>query len=146
MADLPSASSAADAKVQCVPQMGGEKVWVLTKSFDLDDLLATKLEDGDVVNLLTVPANQVLMAAYLEVEVAQTGGTGTCTLTTTDGTNNLVAALSISATGRAGPVTATFPVSNGTSDSYIEMTAAIGGGTVTVNPTVKLTLVGVDCA
>jgi hypothetical protein len=144
MADLPSATSAADEKTLAKKQVGASRApYCIEREFDLDDLLAAKIANGDVVNLLNIPANHMIIAATIESTVVQVGGTGTCTLQLKVVGTTLTPAANISALEHKSSTTIA-PVTVGTSAGYIEAVAAIGGGTVTTNPTIKIRILGID--
>lgn len=145
MADLPSASSAVDEKTLAKPALGGEKVYVIEKTFDLDDLLSTIAVDADVINLMNIPAKTMVLAASLETTVIQVGGTGTCTIALGACGTALVAATNISAATYADMANAAAPVGCATA-GYLEATLAIGGAAMTTQPTIKVRLACIDCS
>lgn len=115
--------------------------FVIEKIFDLDALLSGKLAAADVANLFSLPAKTMVISAVLECKVAQAGGTG-LTLKLRAGTTDLTAAQAQdSATVNAS--TATYV---GAAAANINLLAALTSGTVTKNPTVKVTLVCYDAS
>lgn len=121
---------------------------VIEETFDLDTLVTSKIANADIVNLFTLPANFTVLATYLKTTVITVGGTGTCTLKLRFGTTDIGAATDILtlATGTGGSATVALPLNVGTSAVLCNVVAAIGGGTTTTNPTIKVTVVGVQLA
>lgn len=92
---------------------------------------ATTVGTSDTVKMFVIPANHVLLAARLEVVVPAGSGTGTVSLT--DGTTTLAAALATTATAgtQTSSVTPKFYPTN-TTVSVAVATAAVSAGTYRV--------------
>ena len=127
-------------------QSTGKGLVVIEKTFDLDTLLSAKLANADIVNLFTLPAGFCVLATRLATTVASVGGTSTCTLTLRFGTTNIGAATNIlaEAVGTGGNATVSLPLTVGTSDVLCNVVCALGGGTTTLNPTIHVTVVGLQ--
>ncbi|MDF1551937.1 MAG: hypothetical protein P1P84_02690 [Deferrisomatales bacterium] len=147
MADRPSASTAADTNVSLKPAAGGGNLWVMKREFDLDTLLTstTKLINTDVVNLFAIPANSVILSCHMAMTRVAAGGTGTCTYSVHDGTDEYVAATDMLTLATMGPTTATFPQPIEAA-VYCELRVLVQGGTLTDNGKIQITMVGIDCS
>jgi len=147
MATLPSATSALTTEVAKAGAKG-KKVFVIEREFDLDALLDAVIANGDIINLLKIPANHAILCTSQEVLTPGTDDATTFTLQLRFGTTAIGAALSAVATGIAigGATTYALPITVGTSDTYLNLVAVVSGGNavVTKNPKVRVQVVLVD--
>jgi len=147
----PTSTTVYDSLVAAKPA-SGKALFVIEKTFDLDAIMVAngagtgKILTTDIVNLFTLPANLMILSAGIKSTVVQVGGTGTCTLKLRYGTTDLTAACDISAAAVAigGATTTALPASTGAAAVLCNVVAVITGGTVTKNPTIRVTLVCVD--
>ena len=146
MAAYPSTTTAVATAPAVVPSAGGAKLIFIEKTFDLDALITGKIANADIINLMTLPANFVVLATKLTTTVINVGAGGTSTLKLRFGTTDIGAATDMltAATGVGGNATVLLPLSVGTSAVLLNVVAAVGSGTTTRNPTIKVTVVGVD--
>lgn len=146
MATYPSASTSVTGAASAKANSGGQKLTVIDRTYDLDTLISGKLANTDIVNLGTLPANFVVLATLLKTTVVSVGGSSTCTLKLRFGTTDIGAATDIltTATGTGGGATVALPLNVGTSDALLNVVCALGGGTTTKNPTIRVVIVGVD--
>jgi len=147
MAAYPSTTTALEAAATIVPRSQGANIpYSIEREFDLDTLVATKLANADIVNLFTLPANTVILATLIKTTTITVGGTGTCTAKLRFTTTDIGAATDIltTATGTGGSATTALPLNVGTSAVLCNLVFAIGGGTTTTNPTIKVRMLVCD--
>jgi hypothetical protein len=142
MASYPSTTTYVDSTQSAVALSQAGTPFLIERTYALDTLITGKLANADIVNLFTLAANHVILATYIKTTVIAVGCSSTCTLKLRFGTTDIGAATDILtlATGTGGAATVALPLTNGTSATAINLVAAIGGGTTTTNPTVKVSL------
>lgn len=142
----PTSTTVLDSLTAAAPA-SGKKPYVIEKTFDLNTLLSAKLLTTDLVNLFTLPANTVIMTAALKVIAACVGAGGTSTLTLRHGTTNVTAAADMLTAGTVafgGATTTALPANVGAAAVLVNVVCAVGSGTITTNPTIRVTLVCLD--
>lgn len=142
MAAYPSTTTTLCEQTAKPVAYGTPTVYTVEKTFELDTLLNDKVANADIINLFKLPANTVILATRLETVKASVGGTGTCTAKLRFGTTDIGAATNIlaAAVGAGGNATVNLPLAVGTSDVLVNVVIALAGGTTTINPTIKATL------
>lgn len=121
--------------------------FMIEDEYDLDTLIIGKLANADIANLFTLPANHVILATWIKVTTIAVGCTGTCTVKLRIGTTDIGATadiLTLNTVATGGGATVSLPLNNGTSDTLVNLVAAIGGGTTTTNPKVKVRMLVCD--
>jgi len=114
--------------------------FVVKSTFTLSSLDSVLVND-DVVNLFTLPANTMVTDAVLEVTGAGTSATtGTQTVKLRVGTTDITAALNGKATG----ITHSTAKYVGATDATVNVIAAVATDVVTLNPTIRVTLICVN--
>ncbi len=148
----PIAGGVVDSLVAAAPA-SGKKVYVIEKTFNLDTIKDTlgvalgKILTTDIVNLFNIPANTMILSAGIKVTTVAVGCSSTCTAKLRFGTTDITATadiLTANTVAIGGATTTALPISVGASAVSCNLVFAIGGGTVTTNPTVRATLVCVD--
>lgn len=148
MSAYPSTTTAIDTTVSAVARSQGNAVpFKIEREFDLDTLITGKLANADIVNLFTLPANHVILATWIKVTRVAVGCTATSTVklrfTTTD-IGATADILTVNTVAVGGNATVSLPLNVGTSDVLVNLVAAIGGGTTTANPKVKVGMLVCD--
>lgn len=121
----------------------------IKRTFNLDTLITGKLANADIVNLFSIPAGTVILATRIKIDVANTGAGGTSTLKLRIGTTDIGATADMLTAGTVatgGGATVSLPLSVGTAAVLVNLVAAVGSGTTTVNPTVTVSLLISDMA
>jgi hypothetical protein len=146
MAAYPSTTTCVSTAPTVVAPAMSQQLVVIEKTFDLDALLSAKVANADIVNLMTLPANFCVIATLIKTTVIAVGCSGTCTAKLRHGTTDIGATADIltTATATGGGATVSLPLNVGTSSALLNLVFAIGAGTTTTNPTIKVTIVGID--
>lgn len=141
MSVYPSATTVLDTAVLAKPSVGGPQVYVIDKTFDLTEVAL--LTGTDSVNLMAIPANHMVLAAFLECSTIGTVASGTVTGTLKVASTSISAATNMLAVD-VGSSTTIAPVTVGEADTYVNLVMAVQTGTMTLNPIVKVRIVGCD--
>lgn len=146
MSAYPSTTTTVLSTTAAKRAYGVAEPFVIEETFDLDTLISAKVANADIVNLFTLPANHVILATRIKTTVISVGGTSTCTAKLRIGTTDIGAATDIltTAAGTGGSATVALPLNVGTSDVLVNLVIALGGGTTTKNPTIKVTMLVCD--
>ena len=149
MATLPSTTTDLSSNSAVPTVLGAKRVFTVEQTFDLSTLLSAVIANADVVNLLTLPANTMILAAGLKIVTAGTKDATTFTLQLRHGTTALSVALdatTINGYANGGATTYALPATVGTSAVHLNLVAVVSGGNAvsTLNPVVKVCVVCVD--
>jgi hypothetical protein len=142
MASYPSTTTVVDSDISAVAKSQGAAIpFVIEREYDLDTLISGKLANADVVNLFSLAAGHVILATRIKITEVAVGCSSTCTLKLRFGTTDIGATADIltdNTVATGGAATVALPLTNGITDTLVNLVAAIGGGTTTVNPTVQV--------
>lgn len=133
-----------------VPRAQGlDNVFVYEELFDLSDLIPVVIANADIINLISLPANHVILATSLHVDVAGTKDASTFTLQLRHGTTAIGPAVDVTTDegyGHGGATTYALPASPGASAVTVNLVAVVSGGNAvaTLNPKVKVKMLVCD--
>lgn len=147
MSAYPSTTTAVDTSAIVARSQGNKEVFKISKTFDLNALFPDDMAaNADIFNLFTLPANHVVLATKIKTTVIAVGCSGTCTAKLRFGTTDISGTADIltTATATGGSATTALPLNNGTSATLVNLVMAIGGGTTTTNPTIKVDMIVCD--
>lgn len=142
MAAYPSTTTAISSR-GIVAKSQAPQPFMIEEEFDLDTLISGKIANADIVNLFTLPANHTILATWIKITRANVGAGGTSTLKLRIGTTDIGATadmLTVNTVATGGGATVSLPLNNGTSDTLVNLVAAVGSGTTTANPKVKVAM------
>lgn len=142
MSAYPSTTTAISSRA-IVAKSQAPQPFMIEEEFDLDTLITGKIANADIVNLFTLPANTTILATWIKITRANVGAGGTSTLKLRIGTTDIGATadmLTVNTVATGGAATVNLPLNNGTSDTLVNLVAAVGSGTTTANPKVKVSM------
>lgn len=142
MAAYPSTTTAISTR-GIVAKSQAAQPFTIEEEFDLDTLISGKIANADIINLFTLPANHTILATWIKITRANVGAGGTSTLKLRIGTTDIGATadmLTVNTVATGGSATVALPLNNGTSATLVNLVAAVGSGTTTANPKVKVSM------